>query len=245
MENAAAVVIEGATIIEAFRANVRKIPTRPAMRRRAVGGWETLTWADYGQAAAEVTAGLADLGIGAGERIAILSGNRVEWHLADIGALANGGVTVPIYPTSSAEQVRYILDHCGARLCFVEDEELLAKVLEVRHELPKLDRVVIFDDGKRLDDPFLVGFPGLLAVGADRLHREPTLVEERASADCPRAAGHLRLYERHHWTSQSGGVVARQHHVDDSQRRLTGASGIRGTLLVLPAPQPRGRAWHE
>ncbi|MGD0379104.1 MAG: long-chain fatty acid--CoA ligase [Acidimicrobiales bacterium] len=185
MENAAAVVIEGATIIEAFRANVRTIPTRPAMRRRAVGGWETLTWADYGRAAAQVTAGLADLGIGAGERIAILSGNRVEWHLADIGALANGGVTVPIYPTSSAEQVRYILDHCGARLCFVEDEELLAKVLEVRHELPKLDRVVIFDDGKRLDDPFLVGFPGLLAVGADRLHREPTLVEERASAIAP------------------------------------------------------------
>ena len=89
------------------------------MRRRTPVGWETFTWADYGQAVAEVTAGLADLGIGPGERVAILSGNRVEWHLADMGALANGSVTVPIYPTSSAEQVGYILDHCGARLCFV------------------------------------------------------------------------------------------------------------------------------
>ena len=102
------------------------------MRRRTRAGWEIVTWADYGQAVAEVTAGLADLGIGPGERVAILSGNRVEWHLADLGALANGSVTVPVYPTSSAEQVGYILGHCGARLCFVENDELLAKVLEVR-----------------------------------------------------------------------------------------------------------------
>ncbi len=182
MDTGPPAVINGATIIEAFRANVRRIPERPAMRRRTPVGWETLTWADYGQAVAEVTAGLADLGIGPGERVAILSRNRVEWHLADIGALANGGVTVPLYPTSSAEQVGYILDHCGARLCFVEDDELLAKVLEVRDTLPKLDRVVIFDDGARLDDPFLVSFSELRAVGADRLQREPALVETRASA---------------------------------------------------------------
>lgn len=130
MENASAVLIEGATIIEAFRTTVQKIPARPAMRRRTRVGWETLTWTDYGQAVAEVSAGLSDLGVGPGERVAILSRNRVEWHLADIGSLANGGVTVPLYPTSSAGQVRYILDHCGARLCFVEDDELLAKILE-------------------------------------------------------------------------------------------------------------------
>ena len=75
-------------------------------------------------------------------------------------------MTVPVYPTSSAEQVGYILGHCGARLCFVENDELLAKVLEVREHLPKLDRVVIFDDGERLDDPFQVGFAELRAVGA-------------------------------------------------------------------------------
>jgi long-chain acyl-CoA synthetase len=188
VENASAVVIEGATIIEAFRITAQRVPARPAMRRRTRVGWETLTWADYGQAVAEVTAGLVDLGIGPGERVAILSRNRVEWHLADIGALANGGVTVPIYPTSSAEQVRYILDHCGARLCFVEDDELLAKVLEVRHELPKLDRVVVFDDGELLDDPFLVEFTTLRAVGADRLQREPTLIDERASLVVPEQA---------------------------------------------------------
>jgi long-chain acyl-CoA synthetase len=186
MDDTPPIMIEGATIIDAFRANVRTIPQRPAMRRRARdGGWEVFTWADYGQAVAEVTAGLSDLGIGPGERVALLSGNRVEWHLADIGALANGGVTVPVYPTSSAEQVGYILGHCGARLCFVENNELLAKVLEVRSALPKLDRVVAFDDGDRLDDPFLLGFAELRAIGAARLQRDPGLAEERAAAIVP------------------------------------------------------------
>lgn len=188
MENASAVMIEGATIIESFRATVRKLPDRPAMRRRTRVGWETLTWADYGQAVAEVTAGLVDLGIGPGERVAILSHNRVEWHLADMGALANGGVTVPIYPTSSAEQVGYILDHCGARLCFVEDDDLLAKVLEVRPALPKLDRVVVFDDSERGDDPYLEGFSQLRGMGIDRLQREPGLADERASGVAPEQA---------------------------------------------------------
>jgi len=185
VEDTPPIVIEGATVVDAFRANVRSIPGRPAMRRRMRVGWETLTWADYGQGVAEVTAGLADFGMGPGERVAILSGNRVEWHLADVGALANGNVTVPVYPTSSAEQVGYILHHCGARLCFVENDELLAKLLEVRDTLPKLDRVVVFEDGKRLDDPFLVGFAELRAVGAARLEREPGIAEERASAVVP------------------------------------------------------------
>ena len=92
------------------------------MRRRTDAGWETVTWAEYGQAVAEVTAGLADLGIGPGERVAILSTQPGRVAPGRLGALANGGVTVPIYPTSSADQVGYILGHCGARLCFVEDE---------------------------------------------------------------------------------------------------------------------------
>jgi long-chain acyl-CoA synthetase len=185
VDNAPPVTIEGATIIEAFHANVRRIPRHPAMRCRSRHGWEVFTWADYGEGVAEVTAGLADLGIGSGERVAILSSNRVEWHLADLGALANGGVTVPVYPTSSAEQVGYILNHCGARLCFVENDELLAKVLEVRNTVPKLDRVVVFDDSQRLDAPFLMGFSELRTVGAGRRRREPGLVEERAAVVVP------------------------------------------------------------
>ena len=137
--------IEGETIIEAFRHNLERIPDRPAMRRRTgglgdsdVGGLWHRGPRSHGRT--------RRVGIGPGQQVGIFSNNRVEWHLADFGALANGSVTVPLYQTSSPEQVAHILGHAEARLCFVEDHELLAKVLEVRDELPKLDRVVVFEN---------------------------------------------------------------------------------------------------
>jgi long-chain acyl-CoA synthetase len=179
------VTIEGATIVDTLRANLRTIPDRPAMRRRVGREWETLTWADYGCLVGQVTAGLAELGVGPGEHVAILSANRVEWHLADLGALTNGSVTVPIYPTSSAEQVAYILGHSESRVCFVENHDLLAKVLEAKNQLPKLDRVVLFENHERIDDPYLVDFRELLSIGQDRADRQPDLVETRAAAVMP------------------------------------------------------------
>ena len=173
-------LVEGATIVEAFCAKVRAIPTLPALRRHTGSGWETLTWEDYGTGATEVAAGLVDLGIGAGDRIAILSNNRVEWHLADIGTLLVGAVTVPLYQTSAAEQVAYILNHSGVRICFVENHEQRAKILEVRERLRTLERVVVFEDDEPLDDPFLTDFDELRAIGAARLQREPGCVQDRA-----------------------------------------------------------------
>jgi long-chain acyl-CoA synthetase len=182
MNSAEPVVIEGDTIVDAFRENLRRRPDRPALRRHVDRGWEMLTWADYGTAVSEVTAGLAELGIGAGEHVGIFSNNRLEWHVADLGSLANGCVTVPLYQTSAPEQVAYILGHADARVCFVENEELLGRILAVKDRLPKLDRIVVFEDGGRIDDPHIVDFAELRAVGAARLQREPELFEARAGA---------------------------------------------------------------
>ena len=179
MDGAPSPVSSASTIIEAFRDNVARIPDDPAMRRRVGSAWETLTWSGYGLGVDETAAGLIELGIGPGERVAILSGNRVEWHLADVGSLSAAAVTVPIYPTNSAEQVGYILRQSGARLCFVENEELLSKVLEARHDAPKLDKAVVFEDGQWLDDPFLLDFGALRSLGAARLRRQPGAVVER------------------------------------------------------------------
>ena len=116
MEDHEPVRIEGDTIVDAFRITVHRIPNRPALRRNVAGRWETLTWADYGRGVGEVTAGLAELGIEPGQQVGIFSNNRLEWHLADFGVLANGSVTVPLYQTSSAEQVAYMLGHAQARV---------------------------------------------------------------------------------------------------------------------------------
>ncbi len=186
MEDQEPVRIDGDTIVDAFRNTVHRIPTRPALRRRVGNRWEALTWADYGRGVGEVTAGLAELGIESGQQVGIFSNNRLEWHLADFGTLANGSVTVPLYQTSSSEQVAYILGHAEARACFVENHELAVRILEVRDQLPKLDRIIVFDDDERLDDPFVVGFEQLRALGAAaRLQVEPDLFARRADAVVP------------------------------------------------------------
>ena len=174
--------IEGDTVVEAFRHSVRRVPDRAALRWCADGAWSSMTWSEYGRAVDEVAAGLAEVGVLPGDRIAILSGNRMEWHIADVGVLAGGGVTVPIYQTSSPEQVAYVLGHSEARLCFVEHERQLAKVREVRDQLPFLHQVIVFADGGWADDPFVKSFAELRSAGVRRLDREPDLVDSRSGA---------------------------------------------------------------
>jgi len=176
---------QGATIVDAFIANGRRHPDRPAMRhcpdeRSTAGEWKATTWAEYLLAATQIAGGLAELGVGPGQRVAILSANRVEWHLADLGTLLNGSVTVPVYPTSSPAQVAYILGHAEVAVCFVDTHAQLGKVLEVRDELPALERVVLADGARRAGDSFVIGFEDLRGVGADRLARDPEAVKERS-----------------------------------------------------------------
>jgi long-chain acyl-CoA synthetase len=172
----------GETILAIFRDNAALLADRPALRHHAGDEWQVTSWRAYGQAVDEVAAGLADLGVAPGDRVAILSGNRLEWHLADLGGLAAGAVTVPIYATNASSQVAYVLGHAGAKVCFVEGIDQLAKVLLRRDALPDLQRIVLFDNGEGLDHEMVMALSDLRAAGARRLAREPDLVERSAGA---------------------------------------------------------------
>jgi long-chain acyl-CoA synthetase len=176
---------QGATIVDALTANGGRLPDRPAMRhcpveRPTQGEWRILTWAEYLLAARQIAGGLAELGVGPGDRVAILSTNRVEWHLADLGTLFNGSVTVPVYPTSAPSQVAYVLGHAQVEVCFVDTRAQLAKLIEIRDRLPSLKRVIIADGARRAGDSFVVGLDALRGAGADRLKRDPDAVDERS-----------------------------------------------------------------
>jgi long-chain acyl-CoA synthetase len=172
-----------ATILDVFQERVRSQGARPALRRRVDGCWETIDWAAYGLIVREIAAGLVALGIQPGDRVAILSANRMEWHCADLGTMFAGAVTVPVYPTSAANQIGYLLHHSETRVCFVGGQEQLAKVSEQRKELPKLERVVSFDPGGwDLTDPFTTSFDDLRAVGSQRLLDDPGMLAVLAKA---------------------------------------------------------------
>ena len=144
------------------------------------GEWKVVTWAEYLSAARQVAAGLAGLGVAPGERVGILSSNRVEWHLADLGALLIGSVTVPVYPTSSPAQVAHILGHSEATVCFVDTHVQLGRLIEARDKLPALKQVILIEGTRRAGDTFVVGFDALRSAGANHLGADPGLVDERA-----------------------------------------------------------------
>jgi long-chain acyl-CoA synthetase len=93
----------------------------------------------------DLSLGLMALGIGPGDRVAIVSESRPEWLLSDLAVLATGAVTVPIYPTLTAAQALYILKDCGARMVLVSTREQLEKIQSVRDAVPSLEVVVMFE----------------------------------------------------------------------------------------------------
>lgn len=179
-ESTVRAALTGTTIVDVFRDNVRTLAERPALRYWADGGWQAITWAEYGDLVRRVTAGLAELGVERGDRVALLSGNRAEWHQADLGVISAAAVTVPVYATSASSQVAYMISHAEAKVVFVENAQQLSKVLLRQHELPLLERIVIFDHEDGLDGELVLSWGDLLALGDQRLAHEPSLPDDRA-----------------------------------------------------------------
>jgi long-chain acyl-CoA synthetase len=118
------VVPAGATAADDVFDNEALRPDHPAFARKRDGAWQTVTCAEFAGQVRSLTAGLIAAGIGPGDRVALMSGTCYEWVLCDFAIMAAGAVTVPIYETSSVEQVAWILEDSGAVAAFVEDERL-------------------------------------------------------------------------------------------------------------------------
>ena len=133
------------TIMDKFHERVRQHPSKVALRYKSGGDWRDITWRRYGDTVKQVAKGLMSLGFQHGDKIALLSNNRPEWHITDVGAMSIGGATAAIYTTNSPEQVAYIVAHSEAKVAFVDVPDQLEKILKMRSELPELKKVVVFD----------------------------------------------------------------------------------------------------
>lgn len=115
-----------------------------ALRHKALGIWHRVTWSQYAENVRKVASSLVAFGIRHQENVAVLGENRPEWVYTSLGIMAAGGATCGIYPTSAPEQILYLLDHSGARVLFVENEEQLEKVLPILAST-RVERVVVWD----------------------------------------------------------------------------------------------------
>ena len=153
--------------------NGLEAPDAVVFRRRVDARWEDVTAATFLAEVAAVAKGLIASGIAAGDRVALISRTRYEWTLVDYAIWFAGAVTVPIYETSSAEQVRWILQDSGATAVVAEGPDHMARIASVRGDLTDLMHVWSLDGNA-------VGV--LSRVGADIADEE---LERRRQAATP------------------------------------------------------------
>jgi long-chain acyl-CoA synthetase len=135
---------EPRTLLDFF-AQWRGTSPAPVLIDARAGGERRLAAPVVAKRVAGFARGLSALGVGRGDRVALLCGDRPEWHIVDFAVLHLGAADVPIYPTLLAAQTRAILVDSGARTAVAEDPEQLAKVLEVKPACPDLKEVLLID----------------------------------------------------------------------------------------------------
>jgi long-chain acyl-CoA synthetase len=134
--------VDAATLAEAFRRTARDHGDLVAFRRHDDS--VSITWAEALQRADAISGGLAKLGVGPGDTVAILLSNRPEFHLIDLAAITLGATPFSIYNTYSPEQIQYVIDDADAKIAITE-EALLGDLLKAREDLPDLEHVVLLD----------------------------------------------------------------------------------------------------
>lgn len=175
------------TVPKLFFHRVEKYKDRVALRKKELGLWNKITWRQYGEMVRRVGIGLVALGLKPKDRVAIIGDSRPEWLYADLGNLSVNGVSVGVYTTCSSEEVKYHLSHSEARFFFVEDEEQLDKALEIREQLPNLEKIIVMDmKGLRhFNDPMVISFDELLEKGREIDEKDPALFKQRVEKTRP------------------------------------------------------------
>ncbi|MGD8519562.1 MAG: AMP-binding protein [Desulfobacterales bacterium] len=171
---------------ELFFQQVQRFKGRVALRHKDYGIWNRISWTQYGQSVREVASGLLSLGLDPGDRVAILGDNRPEWLICHLAAMAAGGCTCGVYPTSAPEQVAYVVGHSEARVLFLENEEQVDKVLQIIDDL-KVAQVVVWDP-KGLwgfSHEKIIFFDEFLSSGRAYLHDHPESISASMKAIDP------------------------------------------------------------
>jgi long-chain acyl-CoA synthetase len=179
--------LEPQTLPQWLRHHAHVRPKAVALRQKRFGIWQPTNWAQYWRRARAIGMGLRALGVKTGAHIGIISENRIEWVLAQLGAGAIGAVTVGVYATSPAPEVAYVLEHGDCEIVFCEDQEQADKVLETWHELPKLKRIIVMETKgfRAYDASRVLSFDALEDLGAKADAEEPDCVDALVDAQRP------------------------------------------------------------
>jgi long-chain acyl-CoA synthetase len=175
--------IRGKTLVSALAETVARIPDAPALYWRSSdrwrdprpGGWESWTWRMFHAHVRDFRGGLSRLGLERGHFVLLIAGSHPSHLVADQAAMHLGATPVSLYPSLSGEQLRFLAQHCRARVAVVQGPELLERALAVTG----LERIVAVDAGS--DDPRVIGWDDVMELGREQNRRSPGAFEESTS----------------------------------------------------------------
>lgn len=146
----------------------RNRKTQPAVRHVKNGKWQSISWTEYFDQAAQIGAALSELGIKKGDRVAIFGNTRVEWAVADCGILGIGAVTIPIYQSSIPSEAEYIINNADVKVLFVENQALLEKWRTISYNTTSVEWVIPFEVTNS-GDSRVIQFSRFLEMGQRKL----------------------------------------------------------------------------
>ena len=171
-------------IYSLFAARVQKYRSTTAPRNvfyfRSDDQWKGISWDRFDEEARDFATALLSLGLSPGTSVAILMGNVPEWPIGDLGTIMAGGVGVGLYPSSSAEQVEYIISHSGAEFLMVDTAVQLEKVMSIRSRLPKLKTIIVLDENLAGSFDGVVSYRDFINRGRKEREDFGSLLRERA-----------------------------------------------------------------
>jgi long-chain acyl-CoA synthetase len=144
-----------ATIADIVGLAAERYGEQPAARYKRDGEWCDVSYTELHETVTEISRGLIDMGLQAGDRVALLCTTRVEWTYADFGITCAGACVVPIYPTNSPEECAWVAGNSESRFVICEDAGQVAKIVAVRDRLPRLEAIISIEpcaDAIALDD---------------------------------------------------------------------------------------------
>lgn len=153
------------TLPDLFESSVARFATRPLFgTKQPDGTWAWMTYGEFGERVAEARAGLAGLGVGTADRVAIISDNRVEWAIGAYATYTLGAAWVPMYEAQQSKEWAYILADSGAKVVFAADDGIRAQLDDLADTLPNLEQIVVIHGEA---GGAAITFDELLARGAE------------------------------------------------------------------------------